>query len=127
MRHNFRGTDPEAYEAQFDGWKRETVMALRQAVHAAGSQDERIKWGHVVVFAQGPVCLIRAEESRVLFGFFRGKRLRDREPRLKAGGKYELATMTFVEGNSVDLPAMTALVKAAIALNLELGDPTARA
>lgn len=126
MRHNFRGTDPDAYEAAQTGWRRETVAALRQAIRSGGGDDERIKWGHLVLFAAGPVCLVRAEEHRVIFGFWRGKRLRELEPRLKAGGKYELANMTFTEGDVVDVKAMAGLVGAAMALNLELGDPTAR-
>lgn len=126
MRHNFRGTDPDAYVVAQAGWRREVVAALRQAVRDGGGSDERIKWGHIVLFAVGPVCLIRAEDERVLFGFWRGKRLRELEPRLKASGKYELANMTFREGDPVDVGAMSRLVRAAIDLNLELGDPTAR-
>ncbi len=34
-----------------------------------------------------PACLIHVEDHRVLFGFWRGKRLRDLEPRIKASGK----------------------------------------
>lgn len=124
MRHNFRGSDPDAYVAAQEGWRRETVMALRQAVRDGGGSDERIKWGHIVLFAAGPVCLIRAESERVLFGFWRGKRLRDLEPALKASGKYELANLILREGDAVDVGAMSRLVRAAIALNLELGDPT---
>ncbi len=41
----------------------------------AGPLEEAIKWGHLVYSANGPLALIRAEETRVLFGFWRGKRL----------------------------------------------------
>lgn len=51
-------------------------------------------WGHLVYLHGGPVLLIRAEMTRVLFGVWRGARLRELEPRLEAGGKYEMATMT---------------------------------
>jgi hypothetical protein len=43
------------------------------------------------------VLLIRAEDARVLFGFWRGKLLRAIEPRLKPGGKYEMATLELRE------------------------------
>ena len=33
------------------------------------------------------------KEERVLFGFWRGQRLRLIEPRLKPGGKFEMATV----------------------------------
>ena len=91
---------------------------------AAGAPEERIKWGHIVCFSNGPVLLIRAEAARVLFGFWRGKRLCEIEPRLKPGGKYELATMVFLEGDRVDAVIAEKLVRAAIALNAEVGDPT---
>ncbi|NWG72601.1 MAG: hypothetical protein HXY23_13505 [Parvularculaceae bacterium] len=53
----------------------------------AASFDEEIKWGRLVYFSNGPAILIRAEDDRVLYGFWRGKRLLDMEPRLKGGGK----------------------------------------
>ncbi len=62
----------------------------------------------------------------MLFGFWRGKRLRGIEPRLKAGGKYELDTMTFREGDAVDIARAEKLVREAVRLNAELGDPTKR-
>lgn len=127
MKDNLRGTDPDAYVQGLDGSRRRAVQDPRAAVQAAGGIEERIKWGHIVGFHQGPVLLIRAEASRALFGFWRGKRLRDLAPWLKPGGKYELATLTLTEGDPVDIPATTRLVRAAIALNQELGDPTARA
>lgn len=70
------------------------------------------------------MLLIRAEAARVLFGFWRGKRLREIEPRLKPGGKYELATMVYVEGDPVDAAVAKRLAREAIRLNAEIGDPT---
>ena len=119
-----KANDPAEYLAQLDGWRLATVEALRKAVTSAAPLDERIKWTHLVYFSNGPVLLIRAEAERVLFGFWRGKRLREIEPRLKPGGKYELATMTFREGDRVDAAIAERLVRAAIRLNAEIGDPT---
>ena len=79
------------------------VEALRAAATREKALEERIKWGHLVYFANGPVLLIRAEESRVLFGFWRGQRLREIEPRLKPGGKYEMATLELHEGDTISL------------------------
>lgn len=123
MRKEKPAESPEAYVAAQSGWHREIVEALRAAVLAAGDLDERIKWGHLVYFSNGPALLIRTEETRVLFGFWRGQRLRGIEPRLKPGGKYEMATMTFVEGESVDAESASRLVREAIRLNAEFGDP----
>ena len=117
-------TDPDAYVAALTGWQRETVAALRAEVKAAVPLDERIKWTHLVYFADGPVALIRAEPERVLFGFWRGKRLRAIEPRLKASGKYEMATLVLRPGDRVAPETVAALVREAVRLNAELGDPT---
>jgi hypothetical protein len=86
--------------------------------------EEVVKWGHLVYYANGPVLLIRAEDERVLFGFWRGQRLRGIEARLKPGGKYEMATLEIRQGIVLDPKAVRKLVRAAVALNHEVGDPT---
>ena len=119
-------TSPDAYVEALSGWQRALVEQLRANVRAAAPLDERIKWTHLVYVSNGPLLLIRAEEKRVLFGFWRGKRLREIAPRLKAGGKYELATWELREGDSVDPALVTKLVQEAVRLNAQLGDPAAR-
>jgi hypothetical protein len=86
--------------------------------------EEVIKWGHLVYLSNGPVALIRAEGKRVLFGLWRGQRLRETEPRLKPGGQYEMASISLAEGETLDPAVATALVRAGVGLNAELGDPT---
>ena len=83
-----------------------------------------MKWGHLVYLANGPVLLIRAEEGRVLFGFWRGQRLSAIEPRLKPGGKYEMATLELREGMTVKPATVRRLTREAVALDRKLGDPT---
>ncbi len=124
MRKEVPAESPEAYVAALGGWRRDIVEALRAATRTAGDPEARIKWGHIVCFSNGPVLLIRAEDARVLFGFWRGKRLRHIEPRLKAGGKYELATMAFLEGDTVDVALAEKLIREAVRLNADIGDPT---
>jgi hypothetical protein len=86
--------------------------------------EEAVKWGHLVYVANGPVALIRAEETRVLFGFWRGKRLVEIEPSLKPSGKYEMATIQIGEGPAISPTKVMRLVRAAVSLNEKLGDPT---
>ena len=62
----------------------------------------------------------------MLFGFWRGKRLRELDERLKGNGKYELATIDLREGDKLSAAKAKQLVVAAIALNDSLGDPTAK-
>ena len=116
---------PGDYVAALDGWQKPIVEVLRTAALGISGLTEAIKWTNIVFFANGPIAMVRAEESRVLFGFWRGQRLRDLEPRLKPGGKYEMATMTFRESDGVEPAAIADLVRAAVRLNHELGNPSA--
>jgi hypothetical protein len=114
---------PGAYVDALDSWRRKTVETLRSTVRAASGLEEVVKWGHLVYLANGPVLLIRAEENRVLFGFWRGQRLRVIEPRLKPGGKHEMATLELREGMTVKPATVRRLVREAMALDTKLGDP----
>ena len=79
----------------------------------------------LVYSANGPVP-IRAEDT-ILFGFWRGKRLRAIEPRLKHSGNYELATVELFEGKTLAPTIVRRLTREAVALNKKLGDPRAAA
>ena len=124
MKKSIPAANPEAYIDALSGWQRVTVQGLRAAVVASANLDEVIKWGHLVYLSNGPLLLIRAEEHRVLFGFWRGKRLRDIEARLKASGKYEMATVELREKEEVSAGVVRRLVKAAVGFNKTLGNPT---
>jgi hypothetical protein len=125
MQKSTPAASPDAYVANLDGWRRECVDAIRAGVRATPGLEEVIKWGHLVYLSNGPVLLIRAEAERVLFGFWRGQRLRAIEPRLKPGGKYEMATVELREGMSTDPALVRRLAREAVALNKSLGNPTA--
>lgn len=124
MRRVKPAAHPDAYVAALDGWQRACVETLRAVVRGSAALEEVIKWGHLVYLSNGPVLLIRAEASRVLFGFWRGQAMRMIEPRLKPGGKYEMATIEIREGDTLSDGVIRQLVSQAAALNLALGDPT---
>jgi hypothetical protein len=124
MKKTTPAASPDAYVDALDGWRRERVEVLRATVRTVSALVEVVKWGHLVYLANGPVLLIRAEEERVLFGFWRGQRLSAIEPRLKKGGKYEMATLELREGMTVKPATVRRLTRAAVALNQTLGDPT---
>ena len=124
MKKSVAAESPDAYVAALSGWQKILVEHLRRSTRSSGALDEVIKWRHLVYFSHGPVLLIRAEDARVLFGFWRGQRLRDVEERLKPGGRYEMATISLMEGDSISTTQARRLVKAAMALNKRLGDPT---
>ena len=124
MKKSKPAANPDAYVTGLSGWQRACVEGIRKAVRAASDLEEVVKWGHLVYLSSGPVLLIRAEEMRVLFGFWRGQRLRAIEPRLKPGGKYEMATLELREEMTISSATVRGLTKAAVALNESLGDPT---
>jgi hypothetical protein len=116
---------PAAYVASLGGWQAKCVRTLRLTLRANAKLDEQIKWGNLVYFSNGPVIVIRAEPKRVLFGFWRGKRLRAIEPRLKPGGRYEMATLELHEDTLLNQRVVRRLTRTAVNLNRRIGDPTA--
>lgn len=79
-------------------------------VRSAATLNEVVKWGH---------------GTRVRFGFWRGRQLRTLEPRLRPGGKYDMATLELRAGDTISAAVARRLTKEAVRLNAELGDPTA--
>ena len=127
MRKATPAANPDAYVAALAGWQRDCVETLRAAVRAAADLEEVVKWGHLVYLSNGPALLIRAEEHRVLFGFWRGQRLQSIEKRLKPGGKYEMATLEFREGMAISAATVRRLTREAVSLNQQLGNPQSAA
>lgn len=124
MKKSVPASSPDAYVDALTGWQRAIVERIRAAVVASATVDEVIKWGNLVYLSNGPVLMIRAEEHRVLFGFWRGQRLRDIEQRLKPGGKYEMATLELRENDDISVATVRRLTEAATQLNQTLGNPT---
>jgi len=124
MKKSIPVADADSYVASLEGWQLHCVESLRATVLTNSALEEVVKWGHLVYLSNGPVLLIRAEAHRVLFGFWRGQRLRDIEERLKPGGKYEMATLELHENISVDPVTVRRLTNEAVALNATLGNPT---
>jgi len=117
---------PDEYVQSITGWQRTRVEMLRAIAHEVGGADETVKWGHLVYMANGPAYLIRADEERVLFGFWRGKRLLDIEPRMIGTGKYEMKTLDLREDTSIDPAVAKRLICEAIRLNRTIGNPQER-
>ena len=117
---------PGAYIAALSGWRRDRAELMRAAILRAAPFEETIKWTNLVFMANGPCILIRAEDHRVLLGFWRGKRLRELEPRIKASGKYELGNLVMVEATEISPETVEKLAAEAFRLNAQLGNPAAR-
>ena len=126
MRSGPLPASPDEYVQSIGGWQRTRVDMLRAIAQSVGDSDETVKWGHLVYIANGPAFLIRSDDERVLFGFWRGKRLLDIEPRMTGTGKYEMKTLELREGTSIDTAVAERLIREAIRLNRTLGNSTAR-
>ncbi|WP_428681223.1 DUF1801 domain-containing protein [Sphingopyxis sp.] len=118
---------PDAYIAALSGWQLERCTMMRAAIMDVAPFEETIKWTNLVFMANGPCILIRAEENRVLLGFWRGKRLREVDPRIRASGKYELGNLVMTTASEVSAQQVSTLAVEAYRLNIELGNPAARA
>lgn len=123
MKKQAPAASPDAYVSALKGWRRECVEGIRKAIRAAARVEETIKWGNILYLSNGPAFMIRAEGKRVMFGFWRGQRMRDLEPRLMPGGKYEMATITLLDGDAIAPATVRRLVRKAVALNRTLGNP----
>ena len=117
---------PNEYVQSITGWQRTCVDMLRAIAAKVGGAEETVKWGHLVYLANGPAFLIRAEEHRVLFGFWRGKRLLDIEPRMTGTGKYEMKTLDLREDSPLDPAVAERLISEAIRLHRTIGNPAER-
>ena len=116
---------PDAFVAELGGWQLPLVTSLRRHVNAGAQFTETIKWGNLVFAHNGLAVLVHVEDHRVVFGFFRGKRLTASEPRITPSGKYELGNIVFFEGDAIEPTQVQRLAREAARLNDELGDPTA--
>ena len=124
MKESACAANPDTCVAALSGRQRSCVEHLRAAVRSGTALGEAIKWEHLVYLSNGPVLLIRAQGERVLFGFWRAKRLRHLDARIKPGGKNEMATIKLRSHDTVDTAVASRLTQEAVALNTTPGDPT---
>jgi hypothetical protein len=113
-----------AADLQCEQPQKACVVALRRVVLESAPLEERVKWGHLVYFSNGPVLLIRAELDRLLFGFWRGRRLRSIEARLRPGGKYDMATLVLARDTPLSAETIRLFAVAAVELNRQFGNHT---
>src|SRR3546814_11739719 len=119
--------NPDAYIAALSGWQLERCTMLRAAVMRAAPFEETLKWTNLVFLANGPCILIRAEEHRVLLCFWRGKRLRALDTRIKASGRYESGKQVMTHKTQVEPVPVTNLAAEDVSMNAaQIGRTTSR-
>lgn len=106
-------------------WK--AVMAeLRATVMTAcPGAEEAIKWGQPVFLCNGPFAWMKPAKNYVNFGFWRGTELEDPDGILEGTGG-RMRHVKVRDPENVPVAKIDALVRQAVALNLEKGDPTKR-
>ncbi|MBU3699665.1 MAG: hypothetical protein FGM33_06595 [Candidatus Kapabacteria bacterium] len=114
----------EQYVNGHRGWQKEVLTTLRGIVRSvAPDAEESIMWSQPVFSANGPVCFFKAYKDYIIFGFWRGTELSDTDG-LLSGDLTMMRSMTLRSAKDVNREAFEALVKQAVRLNREKGDPT---
>ncbi|MBK7411854.1 MAG: DUF1801 domain-containing protein [Ignavibacteria bacterium] len=114
----------DAYIAHHKGWQREVLTTLRSIIRsAAGEIDESILWSQPVFSMNGPVCYLKAFTDHVNFGFWRGTELEDPDG-LLVGDLTKMRHITLRSTNDVKRDLFESMVRQAVRLNRDKGDPT---
>ena len=119
-------TEPrvDAYASKLVPSQREIVDALRNIVRAAAPEArESFKWAQPVYELEGPFAYIKAFPKYVSFGFWRGVEIDAGRGQLESGGE-KMAHVKLRNIGDVKTTQLTGLVKAAVKLNREKGDPS---
>jgi hypothetical protein len=104
--------------------QRELAAALRQLVRTAAPQaTEAFKWSQPVYEQNGPLCWIKAHKAHVSFGFWRGRQLPSADGVLEGTG-VKMAHIKLRSADDLQPATLKKLVREAVALNAERGDPT---
>ena len=109
----------DARIAELKDWRGETLAKVRAAVLAAdGSIVEQWKWNVPVWACNGIICTGEVYKAAVKLTFAKGASLPDPERLFTSSldGKVRRA-IDIREGETVDVRALTALIRAAVKLN----------
>lgn len=120
------GKTVDGYIAGLSGWQAEVLNELRDIVRtAAPTAKESIKWAQPVYEENGPFIFIKAFRNHINFGFWRGAQMNDPKGFFQGDGE-RMRHIKLAGLDDVDRKTFTALVKEAVKLNREHGDPTKR-
>lgn len=114
------------YVARIPPGLRDVAMEFRRVVRAAApNATESIKWGQPVYDAGGPFAALKAHPRWITLTFWRGAALPDPDGVLQGDGD-RMRHARFGAVSEVRADAISELVRAAVSMNGELGDPTRR-
>lgn len=114
----------DSYVAQLSVDQRAIAEALRASVIAAApGATEVIKWSQPVFELDGPFCWIKAHKAHVTLGFWRGMQLVAGTGAIEGSGS-KMGHIKLRSLGDVKPALIHKLVREAVALNREMGDPT---
>lgn len=104
-------------------WRGQMIAQLRQLIlEASPGISEEWKWGTAVWASEGLVCSTGAFKDHVKLNFFKGASLDDPNKLFNAGLDAKASrSIDFSEGDSIDEPALKALIRAAVEYNQSAG------
>jgi hypothetical protein len=119
----------DAYIAALDPGRARVAQCLREVVRrAAPDARESIKWAQPVYESNGPFLAMKAASKHVTLTFWRGAALAaSADPgHLLDGDGDRMRHVQFRPTDDIPADAIAGLVREAVRLNAELGDPTKR-
>ena len=117
----------DGYIADLPPTQAAIVSAVCQLVReAAPEAKESIKWAQPVWEVNGPVCYVKAFKHATNFGFWRGAELAERaDPDGILGGDGDrMRHVKMTSAADLRKEPLQRIVRAAIQLNQQFGDPT---
>jgi hypothetical protein len=116
----------EQYIAGVTGWQHEVLAELDVLVRkAAPKATHSVKWAQPVYEQNGPMVWMKPFTNTVNIGFWRGAEMDDPKGMLEGEGD-RMRHVKIAEGGTIPEQALRRLVKQAVKLNEEKGDPTRR-
>jgi hypothetical protein len=121
-----KGMSVDAYIAEkVTGWQADAARRLVALVRkVAPDAVAVVKWSQPVFELNGPFAYLKPAKAHLTFGFWRGADLADPKKLLSSGERMSHVKLT--SADQVDEAALGALVRQAVKLNRNEGDPTKR-
>jgi hypothetical protein len=112
-----------AYISNLDDWRSALLARLRKLILEADPDlVEEWKWETPVWSRKGNVVACGVFKDHVKLNFFKGASLEDQHSLFNAGLEAKASrSIDIHEGDKIDEPALTALIRAAVAYNLSGG------
>jgi hypothetical protein len=114
----------DAYVAALPDGQREIAEAVRRLVRSAAPEArEAFKWAQPVFESNGPFAYLKAFPRYVTFGFWRGVEVDGGRGVLETSGS-KMAHIKLRQASDIDEAARADMVREAVRLNAEKGDPS---